>query len=239
MEMTLDRRRGACHVRAGRSYFLALRKRRIMTLATRLTAGLVCVLLVSGCPGVPYNPATNTDTTPPAIGIRITGDSPSSVWNTTTNTFSSKVAMQPVDVGARVPGTPVTPVPVKVHEHGEAVLLATAQDNESGVRSIKLTCQRRTYYNWNASSQTEANAVLAPVTTQQDYQLNNGVAPKSGIQQRVLNMWGQMLFPSSQGTAIRAHRVSNTCTAEATNFNGSSAQTQAVLVWAQDHAVQP
>lgn len=204
-----------------------------------MVAGLGGAVLLSGCPGVPYNPATNNDTTPPNIGIRVTGDAPAptSVWNLTTGTFTTRTAITAVDVGARVPGTAVTPVPVKIHEHGEAAVLATAQDNESGVASLKLDCQRRVYYNYNAG--LESNAVLAIKTTQQTNQINNGQAPKSAISQQVFNMWGQMVFPSSQGTPIRAHRVSLTCSAEASNFRGSSVQTQAVLVWAQDHAVQP
>ena len=207
----------------------------------RVAAGACAVLLLSGCPGVPYNPATNNDITPPNVGIRVTGDAPApaSDWDSGTNAFKTRTFITPVDVGPHVQGTAFSTVSVPIHEHGEAHVLATAQDNESGVKSLVLTCQRRVYYNFNPSGPTESNAVLEIKTTQQNNQLNNGQAPLSALTQQDYNMWGQMVFSSSQGTPIRGHRVSRTCTAEATNFNGISARTEAALVWAQDHAVQP
>ena len=111
--------------------------------------------------------------------------------------------------------------------------------NESGVDSLTLTCQRQVYYNYDPNGPTEANALLLPVETTQDNALNNGQAPLSAIQQRVFNMWGQMVFNSAQGNPRRAHRVAITCSARAKNFNGISVRSKAVVVWAQDHAVQP
>ena len=210
-----------------------------MRITTMIAAGCLSAVVLTGCKTVPYDPATNNDTTPPDVGIRVTGDSPASVWADTAGKLTQKVALQPVDIGAHAPGTAYTKVPVQVHEHGEASVLATAQDNESGVRSLKLTCQRQVYYDWDSSNQTEANAILAPVTTVQNNQVNNGQAPLSAVQQQVLDMWGQMVFRTSQGNLRRAHRVGVTCSAEATNFNGQTVYTQGVLVWAQDHAVQP
>lgn len=208
-----------------------------MRIASWMTAGIPSAMLLLGCKTVPYNPATSSDTTAPVIGIRITGDDTASVWNADSGRLIPKVAFQAVEVGAQVLGTPV--VPVLVDERGEASVVATAQDNESGVDSLTLSCQRRVYYNYDPAGPTESNAVLLPVATTQDNNLNNGQAPLSAIQQRVFNMWGQMVFNSSQGTPIRAHRVGITCSAWAKNFNGVSARSQGVLVWAQDHAVQP
>lgn len=118
-------------------------------------------------------------------------------------------------------------------------MVATAQDNDSGVDSLTLSCQRQVWYNYDPAGPTEANALLLPVRTTQDNQLNNGQAPTAAIQQRVLNMWGQMVFSSSQGTVRRGHRVGITCSAWAKNFNGMTARSHGVLVWAQDHSVQP
>jgi len=209
-----------------------------MRITPWIATGLLSAIVLSGCKTVPYDPATNNDTTPPVVGIRVTGDSPTSDWDAASGQFTKKIALSPVDVGVIGSGTP-SKVPVQVHEHGEASVVATAQDDESGIRSLKLTCQRQVYYNWDAANQTESNAILAPVTTAQDNQPNNGQVPLSGIQQQVLNMWGQMSFPTSQGTMRRAHRVGATCSAEASNFSGQTVYSRAVLVWAQDHAVQP
>ena len=208
-----------------------------MRIASWMTAGIPSALLLLGCKTVPYNPATSSDTTAPTIGISVTGDDTASVWNTDSVRLIPKVAFQAVNLGAQAPASPI--VPVLVDERGEASVVATAQDNESGVDSLTLTCQRQVFYNYNADGPTEANAVLLPVQTTQDNALTNGQAPTAAIQQRVLNMWGQMVFNSAEGNPRRAHRVGITCSAWAKNFNGMTARSRAVLVWAQDHAVQP
>jgi hypothetical protein len=207
--------------------------------ASKVSAILFSAFVFAGCPGVPYNPATNSDITPPDVGIRVTGDAQTSIWVADSSKLIPRIAIPPVDVGVPAPATPVTPVSVLMHERGEASILATAQDNESGVKSLKLFCQRRVYYNYDAAGPTESNAVLEITTTEQNNQLNNGQAPKTALTQQVVNMWGRMLFRNSQGTNTRAHRVSLTCSAEASNFNGNKALTKGVLVWAQDRAVQP
>lgn len=208
-----------------------------MRTASWMTAGIPIAMLVLGCRTVPYNPATSSDTTAPVIGIRITGDDTASVWSADSGRLIPRIAFQAVEVGAQTPGDPI--VPVLADERGEVSVVATAQDNESGVDSLTLSCQRRVYYNYDPAGPTESNAVLPPVEMTQDNALNNGQAPLSAIQQRVFNMWGQMVFSSSQGTPIRAHRVGITCSARAKNFNGISVRSRGVLVWAQDHAVQP
>jgi hypothetical protein len=208
-----------------------------MRVASWMTAAIPSAMLLLGCKTVPYNPATSSDTTAPAIGIRVTGDDTASVWNADSGRLIPKVAFQAVEVGAQVPGSPI--VPVLVDEHGEVSVLATAQDDESGVDSLTLSCQRQVFYNFDPAGPTESNALLLPVRTTQDNALNNGQAPLSALQQRVMNMWGQMVFTTAEGTQRRAHRVGITCSAWAKNFNGMTARSHGVLVWAQDHAVQP
>jgi len=203
--------------------------------------------LIAGCTGIPYNPATNTDSTPPTIGIRVEGQSPASVYKPNPpqdpnlpqkSDFDPDIRLTPVEVGARVPGTPV--VSVQIHENGDASVLATAQDSGSGIRLIKLSCQRQVYHNWDATNQTEANTVITPVdVSQQTNQISNGRVPEIGILQRNLNMHGQMIFRNAAGTITRGHRVAVTCSAEASNFNGFSIQSQGVVIWAQDHSIQP
>ena len=208
-----------------------------MKIASWMTAGIPSALLLFGCKTVPYNQASNSDTTAPVIGIRVTGDDTASVWNADSGRLVPKIAFQPVEVGAQMLGTPI--VAVLVDERGEASVVATAQDNESGVDSLTLSCQRQVWYKVNPTDPTDANALLPPVRTTQDNQLNNGQAPTTAIQQRVLNMWGQMVFSTAEGTPRRGFRVGVTCSAWAKNFNGITARSHGVLVWAQDRAVQP
>ena len=210
-----------------------------MRIGLMMPARLLSAVVLAGCSGTQFNPATNNDTTPPDIGLRVTGDAQVSIWNATTGQLTTKIAIAPLDVGAQPANTPITVTSVPIHEHGEATVLATAQDNESGVNSLLLTCQRRVYYNY-AGPGLESEAVLEVNKTQQNNQVgSNGQVPLTGISQQQFNMWGRMVFPTAQGTPRRAHRVSFTCTAEAKNFRGLSVRTKPVLVWAQDRAVQP
>lgn len=204
--------------------------------------------LIAGCKGISYDPATNTDSTAPEIGIHVEGQRPDSVYKPNPDPadtqclpkksdFCPDIRIAPVDVGARVLGAPV--VSVQIHENGDASVLATAQDSGSGIRSIKLTCQRQVYYNWDANNQTESNAVIPPDVSQQTNQINDGRVPETGILQRILSMHGQMIFKNAMGTTTRGHRVAVTCSAEASNFNGLSTLSQGVVIWAQDHSIQP
>lgn len=208
-------------------------------------AGAVALLL-AGCAGIPYDPATNNDTTPPEIGLRIEGQDPASVYQPNPpqdpnqpwkSDFNPDIRLTPVDAGARVPGTPN--VSVRVHENGEASVLATAQDKGSGIRLLKLSCQPRVYYNWDAVNQTESDAVLPVDVVQQNNQIVNGRVPASGVLQKVLSMHGLMVFRNAAGTMTRGHRVAVTCSAEASNFNGGQVYSQGVVVWAQDRSIQP
>lgn len=206
---------------------------------TRLAVLLAGISMVSfaGCTSVPYDPATSTDTTPPDIGIRVTGEGPTSTWDPNRNMFNPAVPITPVEVGSRQLGTPLPSI--RVHERGTVNVVATAQDNESGIRGLKLVCQRTVYYNWDAANQTEAQALLAPVVKQQTNQPGSGGVPAIGVQQMVLDMHGQMVFASAQGNPIRGHRVAVTCSAETSNFNALLVQSQGVVIWAQDRTIQP
>ncbi|MFZ6747931.1 hypothetical protein [Undibacterium sp. Ren11W] len=143
----------------------------------------------------------------------------------------------PVEVGARVPGT-AKPI-ATIHEYGAASVVASAQDSESGIKSLKLICQRTVYYNWDAANQTEAQTLLAPAIVEQQNQINNGRVPETALKEQLLYMRTQMHFTSSPGTDRRGHRVSITCSAEASNFKGGSVQSQGIVITAQDHALQP
>jgi hypothetical protein len=213
---------------------------------------LVCMSamasLVTGCTGIPYDRATNNDSTPPTIGLHVEGQRQDSTYKPNpapTDTqclpkkseFCPDIRITPIDVGAQVLGTPR--LAVQIHENGEASVLATAQDSGSGIHTIKLICQRTVYYNWDSVNETEANTLLLPDVSEQTNQISNGRVPDTGILQKILNMHGQMIFKNATGTMTRGHRVSVICSAEASNFNGFSVISQPVVIWAQDHSIQP
>jgi hypothetical protein len=194
---------------------------------------------ITACKGIPFDAQTNTDNSPPAITLSVTGQSPSSTYNAQKKQFDAAIPIPAIEVGPLVPGMPVTPVSVQVHENGEASVLATAQDKESGIQSLKLSCQRQVFYNWDPANQTESNTILAPEVREQTHQVQNGYVPDKGILQQVLNMQAQMVFKNAAGTLTRGHRVGVTCSAEARNFRGLSVPSRALLVWAQDRTIQP
>lgn len=213
-----------------------------------LTTTLAASVLMVGCTGIPYDPRTNNDATPPDIGLHIEGQRLDSVYKPNPDPtdsqcfpkqsdFCPNLRITPVDVGARVLGRPT--VSIQIHENGEASVLATAKDSGSGISKIRLSCQRQVYYNWDATNQTESNAVLPPDVIEQTNQISSGRVPESGILQKVLNMHGQMLFQNAGGHPTRGHRVAVKCSAEASNFNGFSVQSDAVVIWAQDRSIQP
>lgn len=219
-----------------------------MRFSQSLLALSLLVSLVCGCSGIPYDPRTNNDTSAPTISLRVTGQGADSVYNpkplpTDTACFPKKTdfcpdnKISPVEVGVSVPGT-ANPLAV-IYEYGAASVVASAQDSESGIKSIKLSCQRTIYYNWDAANQTEANALRAPVIVEQNNQVNNGRVPETALKEQLLYMLTQMHFTNSQGTDTRGHRVSITCSAEASNFNGISVQSQGIVIISQDHAMQP
>lgn len=219
-----------------------------MSFRKSMTTTFVASVLITGCTGIPYDPRTNNDSTPPDIGLHIEGQRSDSIHKpnpapTDTQCFPKQsdfcpnLRITPIDVGARVLGRPI--VSVQIHENGEASVLATAKDSGSGISKIKLSCQRQVYYNWDANNQTEANTVLLPDVIEQTNQISNGRVPESGILQKVLNMHGQMVFQNGAGSATRGHRVAVKCSAEASNFNGFGVFSDGVVIWAQDRSIQP
>ncbi|WP_374585319.1 hypothetical protein [Pseudoduganella sp.] len=213
-----------------------------------MSSTLVACILITGCTGIPYDPRTNNDSTPPEIGLRVEGQRSDSVYKpnpapTDTQCFPKQSdfcpnhRITPIDIGARVPGSPI--VSVQIHENGEASVLATAKDSGSGISKIRLSCNRQVYYNWDAANQTESNAVFPADVMEQTNQVSNGRVPESGILQKVLNMRGQMVFQNAAGTPTRGHRVAVRCSAEASNFNGFGVYSDGVVIWAQDRSIQP
>ena len=193
--------------------------------------------LLTGCPHpLPYNPASNSDSTPPEITLRVSGDDASSRFDQQQNKMIY-VAFAPIETHEQTPGTPVPSI--QAHESGTVDVLFSAKDSGSGVRSATLSCQRQIYYNWDAVNQTEANTVLLPEREEKVFQVNNGTVPDFALLQRTLNMRGQFLFKNGAGTVTRGHRVTIRCSGEAKNFNGFNVFSHGIVIWAQDRSIQP
>lgn len=203
--------------------------------ATRLLSGaLLLPLLLIGCQTIQYDRATNNDTTPPAVGLRLTGTAPGDLAQRPVPAAVAN-SLTPVETTALTLGTP--PTAVRVHEDGTADIVATAQDNESGIELLKLTCQRTVYSRWDAASRTESNALLLPETQEVRNQISYGQVPSSAILQRLLNMRQMMRFTNAAGTTTIGHAVSATCSAEAKNFNGQTVYAHAIVVFARDRLI--
>ncbi|WP_296448885.1 hypothetical protein [Rhodoferax sp. UBA5149] len=89
-----------------------------MSFLKSMTTTATASALITGCTGIPYDPATNTDSTAPEIGIRVEGQRPDSVYKPNPgpadtqclpkkSDFCPDIRIKPVDVGIRVAGTPV------------------------------------------------------------------------------------------------------------------------------------
>ncbi|XLZ72388.1 hypothetical protein ABT364_10620 [Massilia sp. SR12] len=219
-----------------------------MSFLKSITPAVVASILISGCTGIPYDPTTNNDSTPPDIGLRVEGQRPDSVYKPNPapsdtqcfpkqSDFCPNIRITPIDVGVQVLGNPT--ISVQIHENGEASVLANAQDSGSGINKIRLSCTRDVYYNWDAANQTESNAHFPSEAIEQTYQVNNGRVPQSAILQKILKMHEQMHFRNASNTVTRGHRVVIKCNAEARNFNGFGVYSDAVVIWAKDRSIQP
>lgn len=216
--------------------------------AIRLIALPLAPALLSACTGIPYDRATNSDITPPAISLRVEGQDPSSRYlpAPTANDgacypkqgsdFCPNVRITPVEVGRQVLGSPI--ISIRIHENGEASVLASASDDGSGIEMLTLQCQRHVYYNWDPNNQTEADALLPVEQIRQDNTIQNGRVPEAAILQKVLNMRNLLSFRNNN-TVIRGHRVVANCNAETKNFNGQGLFSQPLVIWAEDRAIKP
>ena len=104
-----------------------------MRKALNIITGISIAALVTGCGGtINYNPATNSDTTAPTVNLLIT-----------------RYGEPNLEVQGRVVPSPKTsgnfgnPAPKKKSDFS---ILATANDAESGIKSVKLSMTRTVCY---------------------------------------------------------------------------------------------
>lgn len=182
----------------------------MLTLTFRIAPLLVMAGLVA-CTPVPYNPSTSSDTTPPRVALHVEG-----------------AGQNAVEVTNFVPGQPQNKH-VDANPNATVKLLATATDNESGIKDITLKLTRTVKYIASNGSLVET---LIPTTTvdTKTYTLNNGQAPSMGVIQVEIKPSDAFVYATSNGTMATGVGVVLSYTVEARNFNGQSSYTERLVV---------
>ena len=103
-----------------------------MKIACPLVA-IIGTVLLTGCGTVNYNPATNTDTTPPTVNLLIKRYGQPDL----------EVQQKPTGASPKLSGDFGSITPNKKFDFS---VLATAKDAESGIKSIKLSVTRTVCY---------------------------------------------------------------------------------------------
>jgi hypothetical protein len=175
---------------------------------------LSAVLLVTSmvaCTPVLYNQYTNTDITKPIVALHVEG----------ADTI-------PVDVTNFVPGHLQNKNAI-ANPNATLKLLATATDNESGIKEIKLYVTRTVKY--IASNGSLAEALMATrLVDSKSYTLNNGKAPSLGAIQITVKPSDEFVFTNASGTTTRGVGVMLVYSVEGTNFQGLSDYTEGLTI---------
>lgn len=179
--------------------------------ATRWNARLIiAAAMLAGCTSVPYNPSTSTDATPPQVALRIEGAGPNAI-----------------EVTNWYPGHPQ-------NKNGTAnpaatlKLLATATDNESGIKEIKLNVLRTVKYVASNGSLAD-NRMASVVVDSKSYTLDNGQAPTMGVIQLNVVPRDQFVFVNN-GRSVTGVGVVLEYNVEAKNQNGQGAYTDRLVI---------
>lgn len=175
-----------------------------------LNAILVISSLVA-CTPVPYNPSTNSDTSKPQVALRVEGAGPNAV-----------------EVTNFVPGSLQNKNAI-ANPNATIKLLATATDNESGIKEIKLSVLRTVKYIASNGSLVD-NRMASQVVDSKIYNLNNGQAPSMGAIQVNVKPANEFVFTNANGTVITGVGVVLEYNVEAKNHAGLSDYTDRLTV---------
>lgn len=181
-----------------------------MNHATQWTMGLIVATLFAGCTPVPYNPATSSDTTPPQVALRIEGAGANAIevtnWDAANPQNKSGTANQ----------------------NATLKLLATATDNESGIKDIKLSVLRTVKYIASNGSLVD-NRMASSTVDAKTFALNNGQAPAMGAIQLTVVPRDQFVFMNN-GQTVTGVGVVLEYNVEAKNQNGQTAHTERLVI---------
>lgn len=182
----------------------------MLSASRSIPALLLPVVLLTGCPQVPYNPATTTDTTKPSIALRIEGAGPNAIEATNW-----------------IPGQPQNRNGT-AHPDATLKLLATATDNESGIKEIRLNVLRTVKYVSSSGSVVD-NRMASAVVDSKSYTLNNGQAPSIGVIQLNVVPRDQFVFLNNGQTVVGVGVVLE-YNVEAKNQNGLWDHTERLVI---------
>lgn len=182
-----------------------------MLSASRSMPALIMVAaMLTGCPQVPYNPSTSTDITKPGIALHIEGAGPNAIEVTNWD-----------------PGHPQNKNGT-AHPDATLKLLATATDNESGIKEIRLNVLRTVKYVASNGSLAD-NRMASAVVDSKSYTLNNGQAPSMGVIQLNVVPRDQFVFVNSGQTVLGVGVVLE-YNVEAKNQNGQWDHTERLVI---------
>ena len=180
--------------------------------STKLLLGAALVVTsVVACTPVPYNQNTNNDTTKPKVALRVEGAGPNAV-----------------EVTNFIPGQLQNKNAV-ANPNATVKLLATATDNESGIKEIKLNVTRTVKFIASNGSLTEARMATKLVDSK-TYALNNGQAPSMGAIQVTVKPSDEFVFTNANGTTLTGVGVVLEYSVEGKNFAGLGDYTERLTV---------
>lgn len=174
-------------------------------------ATILIAMTLAGCGNVPFNPATNTDTTAPRVALRAEGAQPTAV-----------------EVTNFVPGA-LQNVHVNANPNAAVKLLGTATDNESGIKEIKLSVTRTVKFIASNGGLAEAYFGTKVLDTR-TYSLNNGQAPTFGAIQLTVKPGDEFVYQNANGNTMMGVGVVLEYNIEARNFNGQMSYTDKLVV---------
>ena len=173
--------------------------------------GLIIVAAsLAGCTQVPYNPSTSTDTTPPQVALHIEGAGPNAIEVTNWDPAHPQ----------NKNGT--------AHPAATLSLLATATDNESGIKEIRLNVLRTVKYIASNGSLVD-NRMASAVVDAKSYALNNGQAPSMGVIQLNVVPRDQFVFVNN-GQTVTGVGVVLEYNVEAKSQNGQWSHTEKLVI---------
>lgn len=181
-----------------------------MTTSQSVFCALAFAVNLAACTPVPYNPATTTDTTAPRVALRIEGAGASAI-----------------EVKNWDPANPQNKNG-NANQNATLKLLATATDNESGVKEITLNVLRTVKY-LGSNGDLLSNRMASAVVDSKTYTLNNGQAPSLGVIQLDVVPHEQFVFVNN-GQNVTGVGVVLEYNVEAKNQNGQWDHTEKLVI---------
>lgn len=181
-----------------------------MMRASQWIPALLLAVALGGCTPVAYNPATSSDTTPPQVALRVEGAGPTAIEVTNWD--------------------PAHPQNRNGSAHPDATLklLATATDNESGIKEIRLNVLRTVKYVTSNGALAD-NRMASAVVDTRSYPLANGQAPSMGAIQLNVVPRDQFAFVNNGQTVVGVGVVLE-YNVEAKNQNGQWIHTDRLVI---------